>query len=647
MPYGPLPFDQALEKWRLGQEPQGQAAPYMPALSETDFGNPWADALAANEPPPGTATDATTAPHQGPVTSFANAVGELSNTMKPLTDPLEYATTKAIPSLYNRFMKGSSAAGAEEDAYKQPGIEGTLNRVGARALGGITNVVLGKKLESMDAKEAAGEADLEAKAERDKANRPQARERPPSFQEVQGGGSGIGGVGGVPQLSLPAETRKGFQMRGQGIVDQGAANEASARLEGEYAGKHATMYDQLMKEESELETRFKGMREGVEGSRDKAFQDYQAGVEDLAKMKIDPSRMYHDGGVPFVMTALAGAIAGGVAAGVNGGANPFLSELDKMLNRDINAQAANIQNKRAVNAEKQNLVQYWYGRLKDVDAAKLAAKQTSLEMFNQSLQKSLYDFKDKDSQNRIKSAMAITQQAGGENLIQYGNAISAINAANAGNQAAALAAQLKAAGESVFTPEAYNSMQNLAVFTPDGDGPAFMANSPEIAKKTNEKIANASGLRSLAAGIAQAYSEGGNNEDLVSKFTDFADKVRQASDSGALDEGTVKQRVDLFGKARGFDIPGVTAGWLANPARSVQLIQNYANSEYDQSIERARVITGGRPALFVTGIPVKGYGPAGAAGWIAAPIQSVGPRGREPTTFTRGDKTPPPKKKAQ
>jgi len=643
MPYGPLPYDLALQKWRAGQEPQGQAAPYDPALPPPV--NDWEAALAENDPASnGTATDA---PHQGPFTSAVNAFGNAASYLEPLNDPAGFVAKK-IPGLYERFIGGAKPAMAEEAAHGQGGIEGALNRGAAGLLGGATNLVFGDKLKELEGKEAADQAELEAKAEQDKANKPEPRGRPPTFQEATGGRASFA-MAGAPQVSMPDATKLGFQMRGQGITDQGDANAASARLEGEYAGKHATMYDALLKEESELEGRYKGMRETVEGSRDAAFQDYQKGVEELANMKIDPGRMYKDGGIPFIMTALAGAIAGGVASGVQGGPNPFLEQFDKMLNRDINAQAANIQNKRVVNAEKQNLVQYWYGRLKDVDAAKLAAKQTSLEMFNQKLQQSLYDFKDKDSQNRIKSAMAITQQAGGENLIQYGDKMMTLAAANAANAAAVAAANAKASAETMMTQEAFNSTQNNVIHTPDGDGPAFMATSAQAAQKANEKIATATEVRSLAADIVNTWKAGGNNEELVSKYTVFADRARKLAEAGALDAGTLAERVDLFGKAKGFDVPGVVSKrWLSDPAKSVQLIQQYAESEYNLAMEHARSVSGGRPAVFVTGIPVKGW-PTGADGWIPAPgVQSVGPRGREPTSFVRsGASTAAPKKKAK
>ena len=62
----------------------------------------------------------------------------------------------------------------------------------------------------------------------------------------------------------------------------------------------------------------------------------------MASKKIDPNRLFADGGTGFKLLAIIGGALGGVNAHRQGGRNMFLEDLDRTIDRDIRAQEVNL-----------------------------------------------------------------------------------------------------------------------------------------------------------------------------------------------------------------------------------------------------------------------------------------------------------------
>lgn len=70
-------------------------------------------------------------------------------------------------------------------------------------------------------------------------------------------------------------------------------------------------------------------------------------ADEIGKMKIDPNRMMRTADANTQVGFAIGGILGGALAGLNGGPNTSLARLDKMIDRDIHAQEAEVDNKKA------------------------------------------------------------------------------------------------------------------------------------------------------------------------------------------------------------------------------------------------------------------------------------------------------------
>lgn len=102
---------------------------------------------------------------------------------------------------------------------------------------------------------------------------------------------------------------------------------------------------------------------------------------ELASTKVDPERWHRTRNVGHHIANLVGAIAGGVMANSNGGRNPYLESMEREIDRDIDAQKADIQNGwQGVNMRR-GLVAEEYARSGDlaaaIDTARLATMQVA------------------------------------------------------------------------------------------------------------------------------------------------------------------------------------------------------------------------------------------------------------------------------
>jgi hypothetical protein len=100
---------------------------------------------------------------------------------------------------------------------------------------------------------------------------------------------------------------------------------------------------------------------------------------DLAKQQIDPKRLFREQGTADKVVFMIGSVLGGALQGLRGGGpNEFLANFDKMIDRDINAQQAEVDNKKAALSARQNL----FGQmLNETGDRRIAAMQSRNLMY--------------------------------------------------------------------------------------------------------------------------------------------------------------------------------------------------------------------------------------------------------------------------
>lgn len=69
-------------------------------------------------------------------------------------------------------------------------------------------------------------------------------------------------------------------------------------------------------------------------------------AKDVASSKIDPNRLFGNADTGTRMALAIGGMFGGIAAAINGGENQFIKTIDGLISRDMQAQQANLTNKR-------------------------------------------------------------------------------------------------------------------------------------------------------------------------------------------------------------------------------------------------------------------------------------------------------------
>lgn len=100
-------------------------------------------------------------------------------------------------------------------------------------------------------------------------------------------------------------------------------------------------------------------------------------TEELGRMKVDPGRLMRDANAGAQFSIGLGAALGGALAAVNGGPNQSLARLDQMIDRDIRAQEAEIDGKKAQLSARNSI----FGQmLQETGDRRIAAQQTRLLM---------------------------------------------------------------------------------------------------------------------------------------------------------------------------------------------------------------------------------------------------------------------------
>lgn len=183
----------------------------------------------------------------------------------------------------------------------------------------------------------------------------------------------------IQQITAPYGSEQAIQQSERAVTDttdaaikaEGAATQAEANVEAAAASAklrasedHARRTQELMKE------------------RDKVVGDHLAQLDQLnqtiASTKIDPNRKWNDASTPRKIAGYIGLFLGGMTQ-VMSGHNPAAEIIDKELNRDLQAQQANLDNLKDAAAGKRTLLGLLREQYGDKQAALDAAKAHAWE----------------------------------------------------------------------------------------------------------------------------------------------------------------------------------------------------------------------------------------------------------------------------
>jgi hypothetical protein len=106
----------------------------------------------------------------------------------------------------------------------------------------------------------------------------------------------------------------------------------------------------LRQAEADRQRRMAEDQQATERQAAQRFDAFQAQTErmtnNIATQQPDPGRLLHSASAGMQFSMALGAVAGGMLAGLQGGPNQFLAHLDKIIDRDIDAQKTQVENKR-------------------------------------------------------------------------------------------------------------------------------------------------------------------------------------------------------------------------------------------------------------------------------------------------------------
>lgn len=158
------------------------------------------------------------------------------------------------------------------------------------------------------------------------------------------------------------------------LAGQDVADAEKARLQGEItAATRRNMEDEaaLIEDRAHLEAK----EADIQSSIDAKVKQRDEELDKIRGMKVDPNRVFRDRGVPGAIMALIAMGLGGMESGLTGGPNKALDQINKEIDRDIDAQALAISNAKDMAEATRTDLGRLYAQHGDLDLAKAELRQ--------------------------------------------------------------------------------------------------------------------------------------------------------------------------------------------------------------------------------------------------------------------------------
>jgi len=293
---------------------------------------------------------------------------------------------------------------------------------------------------------------------------PMGPEAPPVAGQMPPQG-GPAAVGPVPAPPSQANVSAAIPVQAGALDTQIAGQRAEAKALGALGKQEAAVLEKQAQDIQALQQNYEEQRKAVSQEIDAVVADYRNG-------EIDPNRVWGNKNTGQRIGTAIGLLLGGLGAGLAGGENQALAMLNKEIDRDIDAQKANMD-------KNKGLISILNQKLGNVDAATNMARAIALEGAASQL-------KMAEARAKDPIAKARAQQAIGALMAEKEKAMKPVIVASQIQQlkqaARANPAQAEAAlnAMEMVDPKAAESMRQLHV-----PGMGF-ANSNEGAKTVRE-----------------------------------------------------------------------------------------------------------------------------------------------------------------
>lgn len=161
----------------------------------------------------------------------------------------------------------------------------------------------------------------------------------------------------APVQPVPAFPDPGKKMEA-GIAELEGAKFGEAKAMGQQGADEAKQLEEHQKSLQSIDNNFQAEMANLNAEREATVKDYNEG-------HIDPNHFMNSKSVPGKISTAIGLLLGGLGAGLTGGENVVAKFLEKQIDRDVDAQKAEMGKKwNAISALQQK-----YGNLKDATSA--------------------------------------------------------------------------------------------------------------------------------------------------------------------------------------------------------------------------------------------------------------------------------------
>lgn len=206
---------------------------------------------------------------------------------------------------------------------------------------------------------------------------------------------------GVPSAQQPMQDIYGYgatlDALRKGLGQQQAGLMAEAKATGELGKKQASIYEQQAMETAFRQHQFETKQQELMGHIDTISNE-------IAQNKINPNQYLGNMSTVGKLSTVAGLIMGGIGSGLTGKSNAALEVLNANINRDIDAQKANM-------GQKNTLLGAYYKQLGNMRDAELMTRATMQQTFANQLQAEAARSQDPIAQARAQQAAGQLQTA--------------------------------------------------------------------------------------------------------------------------------------------------------------------------------------------------------------------------------------------
>lgn len=221
----------------------------------------------------------------------------------------------------------------------------------------------------------------------------------------------------IAKLALHKETPRGNveQYRRQAHGLQMLPYEQAAemqQLSSDTARDAATLMTAERREAQRADDEIQQQARDYHHGYEQAMLKYELAAQEVAKKKVDPRRWYRNQSTGEKVLAIIGGFIGGVSSALNKTPNVVLDQINREVDRDIDAQEKDLQNERMGLGAQLTVLGQMRQHFGDMRAAKLAAKAAINERTVSSLKTLMATTKSEAARKRVGHLLQAAEAQG-------------------------------------------------------------------------------------------------------------------------------------------------------------------------------------------------------------------------------------------